>query len=131
MQGNKKILTFLRHGETVGNKEGILMGGLMDFPLTPEGEMVSKGMAEHIQKMGFDVIFCSPNQRALTTMELACQGVVAPRIITEGLREQSYGIMTGKKLYEIPHEADQAYFEDPYSFAHTNGESLEDVVQRV
>ena len=73
MNKNRRILTFLRHGETLGNKEGILMGGLMDLPLTPEGEMVSKGMAEYIQKMGFDVIFCSPNQRALTTMELACK----------------------------------------------------------
>lgn len=39
--------------------------------------------------------------------------------------------MTGKKLYEIPYEADQAYFENPYLFAHTDGESLKDVVRRV
>ena len=107
------------------------MGGLMDLRLTVEGEKLTKNMAEHIQKMNFDVIFCSPNQRALTTMELSCHLITAPRIISEPLREQSYGIMTGKKIDEIPYEVDQLYFENPYSFSHTSGESLEDVVNRV
>lgn len=131
MKNRKQVITFLRHWETIGNREDILMGGLMDFPLTSDWTVIAKSLAPYIKDMKFDVIYCSPNERAKTTMELSCSECTAPRIITESLREQSYGTMTGKKLSEVPSEVDSAYTENPYSFAHENWESMEDLMKRV
>lgn len=126
-----KHIYFFRHGETLANLEQKLMGGRSDSPLTDKGKQEAMNLARAIGDLPLDVIFVSTNQRAQDTAQIITATKRVPVITSEKLKEQDFGLMTGVYLKDIPPEADAAYREDPYHFHHTEGESLDDVKQRV
>jgi len=63
--------TFLRHGESVGNRDGLVQGQ-HDFPLSPEGErQIEQLRAEwRSESRRFDAVITSPLQRARQSAEI-------------------------------------------------------------
>lgn len=120
---------FCRHGETIGNRDRILMGGLMDFALTEKGEKQALNLREKLHDIEFDKVFVSPNQRAIDTLKI-CFGNTEFEI-DERLREQSFGEMTGVCVDDIPESIDNEWRSDPFSHKHVNGESFEELIVRV
>lgn len=59
-------VTFVRHGETYWNKLGI-MHGQCDVPLNTTGVKQAETLAAELASRHFDVCYCSPLQRAVTT----------------------------------------------------------------
>jgi len=64
-------ITFLRHGESIGNAE-VRFQGRSDFPLTETGRAQARALAERWQSEGvdFDLIVSSPLARARETAEI-------------------------------------------------------------
>lgn len=118
-----------RHGETEGNVQKILMGCLMDTPLTSLGENQARELGVRLKNVEFDKVFVSSNKRAKDTLEIAYGGV--DFFVDDRLREQSFGEMTGTCIYDIPDEIDAEWKKDPFVHRHVGGESLKDLIVRV
>jgi broad specificity phosphatase PhoE len=122
-----------RHGETEGNRDRILQGGSMDFPLTEKGQTQAVELGESLKDVEFDAVFCSGNQRAKDTLELMdvdCDDVEV--FFEDMLREQFFGEMAGVCIDDIPAEKNKEYLADPINHAHKGGgESFVEMVERV
>lgn len=122
---------FIRHGQTDSNQKNILMGGRADSPLTAEGQNQAQVLARGLQNIAFDRVYVSSNTRAQETAQIIFGHRQIPMISSDLIKEQDFGLMTGKSLSDIPPAIDQQFKEDPYHFAHTEGESLADLKDRV
>jgi len=69
----EKMLYFVRHGETDGNKKGIIQGGT-DFPLNETGFAQANEAKEKLKGVRFDKAFCSPLLRAKQTCAVIYSG---------------------------------------------------------
>ena len=63
---NRTTLIFIRHGETVANRENIFRGR-MDFPLNSNGIEQARCLADALARFKIDVLYSSPLSRALDT----------------------------------------------------------------
>jgi probable phosphoglycerate mutase len=115
-------LWLVRHGETLWNREGRLLGWT-DLPLTPEGEAQAralKGLLPPLPAYSSDLV------RALRTAELAGFRPEA----TWALREIHFGALEG-----APWEALEPAYKEALlrfqGFHPPGGESLEDFQERI
>jgi broad specificity phosphatase PhoE len=115
-------LWLVRHGETLWNREGRLLGWT-DLPLTPEGEAQAralKGLLPPLPAFSSDLV------RALRTAELAGFRPEA----TRSLREIHFGALEGA-LWETLEPAYKEALLRFQGFHPPGGESLEDFQERV
>ncbi len=80
---------FIRHGESVGNKEERFRGRC-DFPLNENGIRQAKALREELAPHHFDAIYSSPLQRSFKTAEIVADGRV-PVIESEGFTNIALG----------------------------------------
>ena len=90
-------LWLVRHGETEWSRSG-KHTSTTDLPLTERGEEVARSLAERLGAAEFDLVLCSPRQRARRTAELA--GFADP-LPDEDLVEWTYGDYEGVTTEEI------------------------------
>ena len=95
------VVYLARHGETAWTLSG-QHTGLIDLPLTPNGERNAQRLGERLKGMKFAKVFTSPLQRAARTCELAGFGAVAET--DPDLVEWNYGQYEGLRLDEILRE---------------------------
>ena len=108
-----KEIYLLRHAQSEGNKLGLFQGKL-DFPLSEEGKKQALQTAELLKKFHFEVIYTSPQRRALETAKLIAERLNLPLRVDERLKEISYGILEGRKHSEVENwEPYQKWLEDP------------------
>lgn len=118
-------ITFLRHGETTTNVEGI-MAGRIDCNLTTKGIEEAKKIREQIQNIKYDAFYCSPLKRTQQTLNS-----IYPNqqfIIDDRLTEVDSGSWQGKLKKELPKEY-KLYINGKYD--PPNGEKLQDVDDRI
>lgn len=87
----------IRHGETEFSLAR-RYNGIIDAPLTPQGEIVAARLRRVLSDTNWGLVLCSPLQRARRTAELA--GFPNPEIHGE-LRECAYGDIEGLTTEEI------------------------------
>ena len=89
-------VTFLRHGESVGNVENRHQGHA-DFPLTEKGRAQAHTLAERWQAEGviFDQVISSPLLRARQTAEIVCTALGVPLEFDADLMEVNNGLLAG------------------------------------
>ncbi|MDR2524394.1 MAG: histidine phosphatase family protein [Candidatus Nomurabacteria bacterium] len=100
---------FVRHGESVSNRDGILAGG-MDFPLTEDGVIQVAMVADEMSRLGirFEKIFTSPLSRALDTAKIIaekCEISIGDVIILDDLSGCGGGDLEGRPYadwYAVP-----------------------------
>ena len=122
---------FIRHGPTDSNQKNILMGGRADSPLTTEGQAQAQVLSRGLQSIAFDRVYVSSNTRAQDTAKIIFGHRNIPVISSDLIKEQDFGLMTGKSLNDIPAHIDQQFKEDPYHFHHEEGESVAYLKERV
>jgi glycerol-3-phosphate cytidylyltransferase len=94
----KNDYTFVRHGQTYWNKNGI-MHGQYDIPLNFTGINQAKKVSEELKNEHFDLCFCSPLQRARSTAFSILVNHRNTKIIyDERLKELNKGLLEGKHL---------------------------------
>lgn len=122
--------TFVRHGQSVANREGWLAGHF-DAPLTEQGE------AEAIAARGLLVAplperaFCSDLTRAHRTARLLLEGHAIPLVVTPRLRERDCGAWERRSLEELEAHAEYRPRMGSWVGKPPSGESLLDVALRV
>lgn len=80
---------FIRHGESVGNKEE-LFRGRCDFPLNENGIRQAEALREELAIHHFEAIYSSPLQRSFKTAEIVANGRV-PVIESQGFTNIALG----------------------------------------
>jgi broad specificity phosphatase PhoE len=122
------VLKLLRHGEAVGNAQGVLLGR-MDSPLTEYGERQASRLKT---LLGPDSkvarIISSPLLRARKTAESLDLGI--PVEVDERWTEVDYGILDGEKLTALPSDVWRAWRADP-RYRPPGGETLAELGVRV
>jgi probable phosphoglycerate mutase len=88
----------MRHGETEWSRSGRHTGNT-DLPLTERGVKEAQRMRPHIERHSYDLVLCSPLQRARATC--AAVGLAERAEIREELREWDYGEYEGMTTPEI------------------------------
>ena len=101
MTGKQSTLAriyLIRHGETAWSLSG-QHTGRTDIPLTEQGELDTRKLAERLRAVRFSRVFTSPLQRARQTYELAGLKEIAE--IEPDLTEWDYGDYEGLRPSEI------------------------------
>jgi len=119
------VLILVRHGESAGNADGLLLGRI-DSPLTARGLEQARSLADTVA--GADRLISSPLSRARDTAEAL--GMDLPVEIDERWVEVDYGEYDGQKLTDIPAEVWRRWRSDP-DFVPPGGESLASAGSRV
>lgn len=117
------MLILLRHGQTVTNAEGRLLGRA-DPDLTELGRAQARAAAMAIGDVAR--VVCSPLRRARETAE--CLGVSAE--VDDRWVELDYGDYDGRPFHEVPTDVWSRWREDP-EFVPPGGESLSALGARV
>lgn len=95
-------LTFIRHGETDYNANGLFQGQ-SDIPLNDLGEKQAQAVGRYLKKVKFDRIYSSDLIRCLQTADAVVKRNICspPEVIKDArLREKSFGIFEGKPFHE-------------------------------
>jgi broad specificity phosphatase PhoE len=119
------VLILVRHGESTGNADGLLLGRI-DSPLTPRGLEQARTLADTVA--GATRLISSPLVRARDTADALGTGL--PVEIDERWIEVDYGRYDGQKLTDIPSEVWKQWRSDP-TFVPPGGESLASAGLRV
>jgi len=96
---DKKIV-LARHGETILNRAGFIMGR-SDSPLTPEGVSAAKQVARLIDEQKIRTVFCSPLGRTRQSAEIYTEGMGLPILVRDAMAELSCGEWEGKPRSEV------------------------------
>lgn len=118
-------VTFLRHGESVGNAEARFQGHA-DYPLTDKGLAQARALAAHWQKAGlsFDLCIASPLLRARQTAETVAGALHTPLEFDPDWMEINNGIVAGMTAEEALEKlGPPPAFMTPYTHYGKTGES--------
>ena len=91
---------FIRHGETIWNKEKKIQGQ-SDIPLNEYGIELAHITADAIEDIPFDIVFSSPLIRAKETAEILVKNKNLIIHEDDRLREMSFGEGEGESLPQI------------------------------
>lgn len=96
-----KVLYLMRHGQTRFNLQKRIQGAC-DSPLTKEG--IEQAELAHLffknNRITFDAVYSSTQERACDTAEIASGGQVYTRL--KGLKEWDFGAFEGQQEYLNP-----------------------------
>jgi len=129
-------ITFVRHGETFGNKS-MLMLGQDDSSLSqlaPEGKQQATEVSELVKGYQFDELFCSPLMRTRETSRIVLQDRKLTTTYDDRLMELNFGKVNGlsigdyMKRYQLdPKDWWLKTMNQPFE----GGESILDLLKRV
>ena len=117
-------ITFLRHGESVGNQENRFQGHA-DFPLTKTGRAQADALAVRWQAEGhaFDRVLSSPLARARETAEIVCAALNVPLELDPDWMEINNGLIAGLSDEEANQAGPRPQVMTPYTHFGRTGES--------
>jgi len=110
-----KRIYLLRHAQSEYNEKGIFQGRL-DSDLTPLGFVQARQSALFFKDRGIEVIYTSPQRRALKTALMIGDVLGLEPIVDDRLREMSFGYLEGRdfwKLYDEEREMINRWLKDP------------------
>jgi len=143
MQENKKFsFTFVRHGQSIGNSEGLLQGQ-SNTALSSEGREQSKLAGKALSHIKFNQIYSSDLDRAFDTAAIiANENKLKTNVSSdensnivqknELLRERCFGVFELRPHKEFRAAAEKSGFglKDLYNFVPEGGESLANLRKR-
>ncbi len=130
------ILTLIRHGESVWNRERRIQGSL-DPELSPRGRRQADLLVAHLRPHlapTVAAVYSSPLRRAAETATRIAEACGLPATLDPGLREIFLGEWEGKTVEEIRASFPGLYerwIEDPVASPAPGGEDLKAFEQRV
>ena len=124
-------LLFIRHGETDVNASGVLHKAHDPEGLNEKGRKQASALAEVCMREGVEVVYTSPEKRAVETAEII-GGILGLQPLTiEDFRERNFGDWSGRSWPEMKEELYKMSTEERYTFRPPGGESWKDVEERL
>jgi probable phosphoglycerate mutase len=121
-------LALVRHGETLDNRAGRLLGR-SNPPLTAMGRVQVRAVAAALADEDPIAVYTSPLERAVQTATFIARACSCEVVVDERLIEIDYGEWERRPLHEVPSDA-AAVSSDPAA-TFPEGESLVDVARRI
>ncbi len=120
----KYQLTFLRHGESVGNANSYHQGQA-DFPLTDKGKKQISCLASRWkrEKKSFDTIIASPLSRAIDTAEIISKALDIGIVTDPVWMERDNGVLAGLTHQDARSRYPRPNFISPYHKIGITGET--------
>jgi len=100
MSSDEQEVWIIRHGQTEWSKSGQHTGAT-DLAMTPVGEAAARTLSPLLSGVSFDLILCSPRQRARVTAELSG---ISDYVVDDDLVEWNYGDYEGRTRIAIHEE---------------------------
>ena len=97
---NTTRLILVRHGETLWNEQGRLMGHL-DSPLNELGRRQAAALAGRLAEVPFDALYSSDLGRAMATAQEIARRCGKTVVAEAALRERALGVFQGRTFAEI------------------------------
>ena len=91
---------YIRHGQTDWNLAEKMQGGQTEKDLNEKGVKQAIETREKLKNIEYDILICSPMNRAIQTAQIINEGRNVPIIIDERLRERRLGEMEGNPITE-------------------------------
>tara|TARA_Y100000310_G_C20453212_1_gene701779 strand:+ start:166 stop:771 length:606 start_codon:yes stop_codon:yes gene_type:complete len=126
-------LLLVRHGQTDWNDAGKFQG-MSDIPLNALGLEQARLLADRLKDEKIDAIYSSALQRAHETAKIVGAGHDVEVVARADLNERTYGTWDGLTEEEIREQYGEdfdAYCNDRYNVAPTEGESIQQITSRV
>lgn len=126
-------LYLVRHGETESNKQKRYQGW-MESPLSEQGLKQAEKAGLYLGGKNIDGVFCSDLQRAIHTARVIGSFCGLQPEVTPMLREIHFGRWEGLTYEEIEAqwgEEIRHWFDDPFSRSAPEGETIEEVSERM
>jgi broad specificity phosphatase PhoE len=124
----KKRIILARHGETTGNRDGMVIGRV-DFPLTPEGKLMAEQIGLLIRREPVAAVFTSPLGRAVASAEIYARGTGLTIHVRSALAELACGRWDGMPRSQYLHG--RGLIRENWFDAPPGGESYADAEARV
>lgn len=122
-----------RHGQTQWNVQKRMQGWL-DSPLTINGQNEALALGKSLATIPFKAAYVSSSGRAIDTAKLICKNRQIPLFFKQPLKEIHVGEWQGMTNDEIqsqfPEQYD-AYYNAPSDYQSVEGESFQEVLNRV
>jgi len=125
-------LTLIRPGSTDFDEQHRIQGSL-DLPLSAEGESEIEAIIERLRSAELEVIYCSPNEPALSTAHRIGKTLSIPVKELEGLSNCNLGLWQGLTIEEIKRKYPKVYKqwkESPGRVKPPQGEDNDDALAR-
>lgn len=122
-----------RHGQTEWNLQK-RMQGWFDSPLTQEGQQAAIALGRRLAQIPFSAIYASSSGRTVDTAKFICCERQIPIFFKQQLREINVGEwqgMTDSEIRRTYPEQYHHYYNHPTEYKSEEGETFEDVLQRV
>jgi len=101
--------TFVRHGESVGNKRGVMQGH-NDSPLSETGREHARAAGVWLKNSSIDLVFTSPLKRSIETALIISRGTNAPEpLVMEELKELDTGLYSGVGIGQASRQDPETY----------------------
>ncbi|TWV82923.1 histidine phosphatase family protein [Moraxella sp. VT-16-12] len=126
-------LSFIRHGQTLLLKQGNVLRGRTDDPLTPQGY---QQMADTFgtNALNWQAIFSSPLSRCLLFAQDKAAQYRLPLFVMDDLQEIDFGdwenVRTDELCAQFPNELSQ-YWQTPHLYTPPNAERVVDFCKRI
>ncbi|MCW1712138.1 MULTISPECIES: histidine phosphatase family protein [Synergistaceae] len=131
--GEKQKIYLIRHAKPDLPHGGKLYYGSTDYPLSEEGVMMAKRLAEVLRGVEANMVFSSDLRRARETAEIALAGRTCEIRPVRGLREIHLGDWEGRSFDEVRLTWNEIYEKRGVSFDSVGppgGESFKDLQKR-
>lgn len=126
------IFVFLRHAQSIANDRGVLAGRHEGITLSKRGRAQARRIAKIYSDYGFDLIYSSPLQRCIETVDGLAR-VTRKKVISDSaFVEMNYGDWSGKFLSELSKKREWKLIQSkPSGFKFPKGESFTGAQRRV
>ena len=122
-------LTLIRHGQSVGNEQGIIQGQ-KDYPLTNQGVQEANILGEWLANESIDAIYSSDLIRAYDTAKEIAKHHDLPIYKTSMLREVNFGRFEGLTWAEVEKQYPEYVGVDWYTSGLPDVEQINDLYKR-
>jgi broad specificity phosphatase PhoE len=128
MKSGTLTLHFVRHGETLWNRERRMQGQLYEVPLSDLGREQAKEIAATLATVPASALYSSDLLRTLETARAIGETTGLPVIEEPALRERHFGVLQGRLYGDMLEEVEHAW-RNP-DVRPDGGESWRDVYDR-
>ena len=119
---------YVRHGQTDWNFARKMQGGQTERNLNKTGIEQAKYTKKQLENVKYDIVICSPMNRAKQTTEIISEGRDVTIIIDERIRERRLGELEGVPITE---ECEKKIWDYNLNIELAGGENLKEFEERI
>lgn len=119
---------YIRHGQTDLNLHRKMQGGQTEKDLNETGIKQAQETKRELSDIKYDLIICSPMNRAIQTAKIISDGIDVEFITDERIRERKLGVMEGNDITE---ECEKRIWDYNLNEEIEGGESVKEFESRI